>query len=179
MKELVENAIDATATRIEVKLKNYGADLIEVADNGTGIEKENFQTLSKYINYICLNKNNVFIVPALKHYTSKIRQFSDLESLSTLGFRGEALSSLCALSNLTIITKHSGASLATKIDYDRNGKIVNESPIARGQGTTVILENLFTTLPVRRKEFLKNLKKEFNKMCNLLYSYCLVSQGIR
>ncbi|XP_019875837.1 mismatch repair endonuclease PMS2 isoform X2 [Aethina tumida] len=161
MKELVENAIDATATRIEVKLKNYGADLIEVADNGTGIEKENFQTLT------------------MKHYTSKIRQFSDLESLSTLGFRGEALSSLCALSNLTIITKHSGASLATKIDYDRNGKIVNESPIARGQGTTVILENLFATLPVRRKEFLKNLKKEFNKMCNLLYSYCLVSKGIR
>jgi DNA mismatch repair protein PMS2 len=96
-----------------------------------------------------------------------------------LGFRGEALSSLCALSDLTILTKHSTSEHATKITYDRNGRIINETLCAREQGTTVTLENLFSTLPVRRKEFMKNLKREFNKMCHLLYAYCLVSKGVK
>lgn len=96
-----------------------------------------------------------------------------------MGFRGEALSSLCALSDLVITTKHHSATVATKITYDRNGKIVDKVTTAREQGTTVILEKLFSTLPVRRKEFIKNLKKDFNKMCQLLYAYCLVSKGIK
>lgn len=116
---------------------------------------------------------------ALKHFTSKLREFTDLESVETLGFRGEALSSLCALSNLTIVTRHSSAEYAKKIKYDLNGKIIDESPAAREQGTTVALENLFSTLPVRRKEFIKNLKREYSKMCQLLYAYCLVSKGIK
>ncbi|KAF2905218.1 hypothetical protein ILUMI_00942 [Ignelater luminosus] len=161
VKELVENAIDASATNIEVRLKEYGSELLEVSDNGSGVRKENFQSLT------------------LKHYTSKLREFSDLECVETLGFRGEALSSLCALSNLTIVTRHSLAEYATKIQYDLNGKIINESPAAREQGTTVALENLFSTLPVRRKEFIKNLKREYSKMCQLLYAYCLVSIGIK
>ncbi|XP_068895726.1 mismatch repair endonuclease PMS2 isoform X2 [Tenebrio molitor] len=161
VKELVENAVDAGATIIDVRLKEYGSEFIEVSDNGKGVLKENFQALT------------------LKHYTSKIKQFDDLETLSTLGFRGEALSSLCALSDLTILTKHSTSEHATKITYDRNGKIINETLYAREQGTTVILENLFSTLPVRRKEFMKNLKREFNKMCHLLYAYCLVSKGVK
>ncbi|RZC32950.1 mismatch repair endonuclease PMS2 [Asbolus verrucosus] len=161
VKELVENAIDAGATIIDIRLKEYGSELIEVSDNGKGVVKENFQALT------------------LKHYTSKIKQFDDLQSLSTLGFRGEALSSLCALSDLIILSKHSTAEQATKLTYDRNGKITSETVGAREQGTTVILENLFSTLPVRRKEFLKNLKREFNKMCQLLYAYCLVSKGIK
>ncbi|KAJ3662971.1 hypothetical protein Zmor_007285 [Zophobas morio] len=161
VKELVENAIDAGATIIDIQLKEYGSELIEVCDNGSGVEKENFQALT------------------LKHYTSKIRQFNDLANLSTLGFRGEALSSLCALSDLSILTKHTSATNATKITYDRNGKIISEVLGAREQGTTVTLENLFSTLPVRRKEFVKNLKREFNKMCQLLYAYCLVSKGVK
>lgn len=102
-----------------------------------------------------------------------------MKTVQTLGFRGEALSSLCSLSNLTIITKHKKAGLATKLTYDHNGKIINQIPTAREQGTTVSLENLFCTLPVRRKEFVKNSKREFNKMCQLLYAYCLVSKGIK
>lgn len=116
---------------------------------------------------------------ALKHYTSKIQEFSDLESIQTLGFRGEALSSLCALSDLTIITRHNSVDCATKIVYDHNGKIISEAPTAREEGTTVILSNLFSTLPVRKKEFLKNLKREFNKMCQLLYAYCLVCKNVK
>ncbi|XP_044270750.1 mismatch repair endonuclease PMS2 [Tribolium madens] len=161
VKELVENAIDAGATIIDIQLKEYGSEIIEVSDNGTGVLKENFQALT------------------LKHYTSKIKQFDDLANLSTLGFRGEALSSLCALSDLTIVTRHTSAESATKITYDRNGKIISETLSARENGTTVTLENLFSTLPVRRKEFTKNLKREFNKMCQLLYAYCLVSKGIK
>lgn len=79
MKELVENSLDAGATNIEIKLKNHGADFLEVNDNGFGVEPHNFEALT------------------LKHHTSKLRDFSDLTSVETFGFRGEALSSLCAL----------------------------------------------------------------------------------
>ena len=79
MKELVENSLDAGATNIEIRLKNYGADCIEVIDNGSGVLPENFAAL------------------ALKHHTSKLNVFSDLVGVETFGFRGEALSSLCAL----------------------------------------------------------------------------------
>lgn len=116
---------------------------------------------------------------ALKHHTSKIRDFTDLECVETLGFRGEALSSLCALSDLSIVTKHATAQIGSKIVYDHNGLIVSEAPAARLEGTQVSLANLFSTLPVRRKEFMKNLKRDFSKMCHLLYAYCLVSKGVR
>ncbi|CAG9863016.1 unnamed protein product [Phyllotreta striolata] len=161
MKELVENAIDAGATIIDIHLKQHGSELLEVCDNGSGVLPENFQTLT------------------LKHYTSKIREFNDLQSLETLGFRGEALSSLCALSDLIITTRHRSLDIGTKITYDHNGKITSTVPIARETGTTVTLSKLFSSLPVRRKEFTKNLKREFNKMCQLLYAYCLVSKGIK
>ncbi|CAG9837822.1 unnamed protein product [Diabrotica balteata] len=161
MKELVENSLDAGATIIDINLKEYGSELLEVIDNASGVKAENFETLT------------------LKHYTSKIREFDDLQSLETLGFRGEALSSLCALSDLVIITRHELSQCGTKIVYDRNGKIVEQTPLARGKGTTVTLTKLFSTLPVRRKELMKNLKKEFNKMCQMLYAYCLVSKGVK
>lgn len=102
-----------------------------------------------------------------------------MENIESLGFRGEALSSLCALSDLTVITRHKSADCATKLTYDNNGKIISEVLTAREQGTTVILSNLFSTLPVRKKEFTKNLKREFSKMCQLLYAYCLVCKNIR
>lgn len=120
-----------------------------------------------------------FFLPALKHYTSKIKHFDDLVNIGTLGFRGEALSSLCALSDLVVTTKHISAQFGAKLKYDQNGKIAEKSTVAREQGTTVTLTNLFSTLPVRRKEFMKNLKREFGKMCQMLYAYCLVSKGIK
>ncbi|KAK9891926.1 hypothetical protein WA026_017410 [Henosepilachna vigintioctopunctata] len=161
VKELVENAIDAGANIIDITLNEYGSEAIEVSDNGSGVLEDNFQVLT------------------LKHYTSKIQEFSDLQCLETLGFRGEALSSLCALAELSIITKHHSADEAKKIGYDKNGKIIVISSAARETGTTVIMKNLFATLPVRRKEFIKHLKREFNKMLQLLYAYCIVSKGIK
>lgn len=178
VKELVENAIDAGATIINIHLKEYGADLIEVADNGKGVKNENFKALGNY--GIAAGKlYYIFGFVALKHYTSKIKKFEDLGSLSTLGFRGEAISSLCALSNVTILTKHLSAEYASLIAYDHNGQITKVEVGAREHGTTVSLQNLFLKLPVRRREFMKNLKREFHKMCQLLYAYCLVSKGVK
>lgn len=101
MKELVENAIDAGANIIDIHLKEYGSELLEVSDNGSGVHQDNFQALT------------------LKHYTSKLKEFDDLERIGTLGFRGEALSSLCALSEVEITSKHQTAETATKLRYER------------------------------------------------------------
>ena len=91
----------------------------------------------------------------------------------------EALSSLCALSNLSIVTRHSNTEMGTRLTYDKNGLIVKKENIARSIGTTVTIEKIFHTLPVRHKEFLKNLKKEFNKLVHVIQTYCLISEGIR
>ncbi|KXJ75099.1 hypothetical protein RP20_CCG012315 [Aedes albopictus] len=161
VKELVENAIDAGATVVEVKLKEQGADLVEVSDNGSGVEEKNFEGLTA------------------KYHTSKLKEFSDLACIETFGFRGEALSSLCALSDMVVVTRHETAPHGTKLELDHRGAIVKRSPCARAVGTTVSLSNLFSTLPVRKKEFQKNIKREFIKMCQILQAYCLVSVGVR
>ena len=87
LKELLENSVDAGATSVEIRLRDFGATSIEVVDNGCGVEEPNFEGLG------------------LKHHTSKLRDFSDLDNMETFGFRGEALSSLCALGNLSIHTR--------------------------------------------------------------------------
>lgn len=116
---------------------------------------------------------------ALKHYTSKIQTYEDLESLGTFGFRGEALSSLCALSNLTITTRHSSSVCANRIEYDKSGLIKSKTQCARSTGSTVQLEKLFHTLPVRHKEFQKNLKREYSKLMHVIQCYCLISEGVK
>ena len=161
VKELVENALDAGATNIEVRLQEYGSKVIEVIDNGKGVTEENFQALT------------------LKHHTSKISGFEDVSFVSTFGFRGEALSSLCAVSKMTVITRDSSKEAGNKIYYDHNGKIVSKETCPRSIGTTVKLSDLFCTMPVRLKEFQRNLKREFNKMVHNLHSYCLISTGTR
>ncbi|KAM6320246.1 mismatch repair endonuclease PMS2 isoform 2-T3 [Podargus strigoides] len=161
VKELVENSLDAGATNIDIKLKDHGAEMIEVSDNGGGVEEENFEGLT------------------LKHYTSKIQDFSDLIHVETFGFRGEALSSLCALSDVTIFTCHKSAKVGTRLVFDHNGKITQKTPFPRQHGTTVNIQQLFYTLPVRHKEFQRNIKKEYGKMVQVLQAYCIVSKGVR
>lgn len=161
VKELVENSVDAGATNIDLRLKDYGMDLIEVSDNGCGVEEENFEGLT------------------LKHHTSKIQEFADLTQVETFGFRGEALSSLCALSDVTISTCHASAKVGTRLVFDHNGKILQKSPYPRPRGTTVSVQQLFYTLPVRHKEFQRNIKKEFAKMVQVLHAYCIISSGVR
>ncbi|KAK7919822.1 hypothetical protein WMY93_011106 [Mugilogobius chulae] len=161
VKELVENSVDAGATNIEVRLKDSGAELVEVSDNGKGVEEANFEGLT------------------LKHHTSKIRDFSDLIHVETFGFRGEALSSLCALSELMVVTCHESSQVGTKLVFDHKGNLVQKLPHPRQQGTTVSLQQLFYTLPVRHKEFQRNIKKEYAKMIHVLQSYCIISTGVR
>ncbi|XP_045397231.1 mismatch repair endonuclease PMS2 isoform X2 [Lemur catta] len=161
VKELVENSVDAGATNIDLRLKDYGVDLIEVSDNGCGVEEENFEGLT------------------LKHHTSKIQEFADLTQVETFGFRGEALSSLCALSDVSISTCHISAKVGTRLVFDHNGKIVQKTPYPRPRGTTVSVQQLFYTLPVRHKEFQRNIKKEYARMVQVLHAYCIISPGIR
>ncbi|XP_022053331.2 mismatch repair endonuclease PMS2 isoform X1 [Acanthochromis polyacanthus] len=161
VKELVENSIDAGATNIDVKLKECGAEQVEVSDNGKGVEEANFEGLT------------------LKHHTSKLRDFSDLIHVETFGFRGEALSSLCALSDLSVVTCHESSQVGTRLVFDHKGHLVQRSPHPRQQGTTVSLQQLFSTLPVRHKEFQRNIKKEYAKMIHVLQSYCIISTGVR
>lgn len=122
---------------------------------------------------------NVFFFSAAKYHTSKLREFIDLETVETFGFRGEALSSLCALSDMKIVTKHSSVNVATKLDVNHRGEIVKRAPCARPTGTTVTLSNLFASLPVRRREFQRNIQKEFAKMAQILQGYGLISYGKR
>lgn len=161
VKELVENSLDAGSSIVEVRLKEYGKDLIEVSDNGSGIEERNFEGL------------------ALKHHTSKLREFSDLTSVDTFGFRGEALSSLSALSDLVITTQIEDNVAGYKLLFDHYGKLISQSQIAREKGTSIFITSLFYTLPVRHKEFHRNFKKDFSKLCHVLYAYSLVNSHVR
>lgn len=107
-------------------------------------------------------------VLALKHHTSKLSDFPDLQSLTTFGFRGQALSSLCALGSLTVETRTKNESIATHLTFDHSGLLVSERKAARQIGTTVTVKKLFSNLPVRSKEFSQNIRKEYGKLVSLL-----------
>ncbi|KAI0272033.1 hypothetical protein BGY98DRAFT_1003906 [Russula aff. rugulosa BPL654] len=158
-KELVENSLDAGATNVEVRFKDYGLKALEVIDNGSGIAPENYESI------------------ALKHHTSKLASFSDLTSVLTFGFRGEALSSLCALSESVTVTTATAtqAPMGTILVFDKAGRLTSSNgKVARQRGTTVTVTGLFVPLPVRRKEFERHAKREFTKALNLLTAYALV-----
>ncbi|XP_011167372.2 PMS1 protein homolog 1 [Solenopsis invicta] len=140
VKELVENAIDADADNIEINLIDNGRSLIEVKDNGCGISKED----TPYMG--------------LPSYTSKITNFEDLDELQTFGFRGEALSALCAVAEVIIITKTKEDNVAALYAMNHNGHIVNCETCHRSTGTTVQVRNLFKQVPVRR-QIITNTKK--------------------
>ena len=148
IKELVENAIDAGATAVTVEIKEGGIEFIRVTDNGAGIEKSEVR--------------NAF----MRHATSKITQVSDLLKLHSLGFRGEALSSIAAVSKVELITKTKED--MTGIRYCLEGaQEVSYEEIGAPEGTTFIVRNLFFNTPVRRK-FLKTAMTEGSYVTDLL-----------
>ena len=161
VKELVENSLDAESKNIEIRLKEYGKELIEVSDDGIGIMETNFEAL------------------ALKHHTSKLREFNDLTIVDTYGFRGEALSSLSALGNLSMTTQNKSSPNGFKLQFDHSGELISTVPFPREYGTTVSVSDLFYTLPVRCKEFQRNFKKDFVKLCHVIYAYTLVNAQVR
>ncbi|MEW5316024.1 MAG: hypothetical protein WDW38_007416 [Sanguina aurantia] len=161
VKELVENALDAGATNVEVRLKEYGSVLIEVADNGGGIDPSDYAALTR------------------KYHTSKLSEFNDLSALSTFGFRGEALSSLCGVSDVSVVTRTAAQDAGVRLVYDCRGAIVSSSTCPRAMGTTVAVGELFRPLPVRHREFLKNVKREFSKLVAVLQAYALIATRVR
>uniref|UniRef100_A0A672RRH3 PMS1 protein homolog 1-like n=1 Tax=Sinocyclocheilus grahami TaxID=75366 RepID=A0A672RRH3_SINGR len=163
VKELAENSLDAGSSSLEVKLENYGLDRIEVRDNGSGIKATDVPVM------------------AVKHYTSKISCHEDLQRLETYGFRGEALASICAISEVVITTKTADDDFSIQYSVDHNGQIVSQKPSHLGEGTTVCAANLFKNLPVRRQYYsnTKKCKEELKRVQNLLMAYAVVKPELR
>lgn len=165
IKELVENSIDAKSNTIEVNFKEYGLAGLEVNDNGYGISPEDYEA-------VCL-----------KNYTSKISKFEDLESVKTLGFRGEALSAINSVADMNIITSTSDELPKSKeLKFDTLGRLIKvEEKINQRteRGTKVEVSNIFKDLPVRYKNFAKTIKREFTKLIGFLNNYILINSNIK
>jgi DNA mismatch repair protein MutL len=154
VKELLENSIDAGASLIDIELKKGGLELIRVRDNGSGILKEDL------------------LLAIAPHATSKINQIDDLMTLHSLGFRGEALASISATCDFSLASKESSSESAWKLNFKGDEKISDVEPTAHPQGTTISVENLFYTLPARRR-FLKSARTEFQHIEALIKSIAL------
>ncbi|XP_023398520.1 PMS1 protein homolog 1 isoform X5 [Loxodonta africana] len=168
VKELIENSLDAGATSIDVKLENYGFDKIEVRDNGEGVKAVDAPVM------------------AMKYYTSKINSHEDLENLTTYGFRGEALGSICCVAEffslqVLITTRTAADNFSTQYVLDGSGHIISQKPSHLGQGTTVTALRLFKNLPVRKQFYstAKKCKDEIKKVQDLLISYGILKPDLR
>jgi DNA mismatch repair protein MutL len=156
VKELVENAIDAGARRIDVRIEEAGSRLIEVRDDGSGISEEDLP------------------LAFAAHATSKIRSLDELESVATMGFRGEALASIASIAQVSVSSRR---------EHDAHGWILspNESlecrPTAHPVGTTVTVADLFYNTPARRK-FLRTERTEFSQIDQLMRRFALAHPGI-
>ncbi|MBQ1299557.1 MAG: DNA mismatch repair endonuclease MutL [Erysipelotrichaceae bacterium] len=151
VKELVENSIDAQATRIIVRVVNGGRDMIEVSDDGIGMDQEDA------------------VRAFSRHATSKILRPEDLWDIHTMGFRGEALPSIASVSKTSLLTSDGNQSTEIILEY---GKIIKAGPAASARGTTVRVENLFLKTPARLKH-LKSGNTEFNAIIDLMQKFAL------
>ncbi|MDD6919716.1 MAG: DNA mismatch repair endonuclease MutL [Eubacteriales bacterium] len=153
IKELVENSIDANSTKITVEIKNGGKSYIRITDNGDGIENEECR------------------IAFLRHATSKISDASDLYAINTLGFRGEALASICAVSRLELVSKKRENSVGQKIHIE-GGDIIEDMVCGAADGTTIIIRDLFYNIPARLK-FLKNDRAEASAIITFVTNIAL------
>lgn len=143
VKELVENALDAGASRVDVEVEQGGAKLIRVRDDGGGIEEDDLP------------------LALSRHATSKIASLDDLEAVASLGFRGEALASISSVSRLTLTSRTASQEAASRVEVEGREMDARVSPAAHPVGTTVEVRDLFFNTPARRK-FLRTEKTEFN-----------------
>ena len=158
IKELVENSIDAGATSIEVEIRKGGIEYMRICDNGCGIEENQVETAF------------------MRHATSKLRQVEDLYSIGTMGFRGEALSSICAVSEVEVITKTENAQEGVFLRLE-HGKTVEKENIACANGTTMVIKRLFENIPARMK-FLKKDSTESGYVADVLSRIALANPDI-
>ena len=158
VKELIDNSLDAGANKITIEIKNGGIDQIIVKDNGKGIDYDDIKKAF------------------LPHATSKISSLEDLDSISTLGFRGEALASISNVSQTIIITKTENNDCAYTLEVN-GGKFGQIEPSVAGNGTKITVLNLFYNTPARRK-FLRKPKLEESQITNIVARYILANPTI-
>jgi len=154
VKELVENAIDAESTRIEVTINNGGRDLIQVIDDGLGLDKEELE------------------LAVQRHATSKIAEIEDLFRIKTMGFRGEALPSIASVSMMELVSRARDSEAAFALEVQA-GKVGEVQPIAWESGTRITVKNLFFNVPARLK-FLKAKRTELNHVIDRVKPLALI-----
>src|SRR5437762_1693864 len=159
VKELIENSIDAGATQIRVDLMHGGLQLIRVNDNGSGIPADELQ------------------LALARHATSKVAQIDDLEHIRSLGFRGEALASIAAVAEVTLLSRHREAEQGAQVSAS-DGQISAVSAAASPEGQTLTVRNLFSAVPARLK-FLKSRNTEISHCHHMLEQYALAYPEVR
>ncbi|KAM5280433.1 DNA mismatch repair protein Mlh1 isoform 2-T2 [Ctenodactylus gundi] len=159
IKEMIENCLDAKSTSIQVVVKEGGLKLIQIQDNGTGIRKED-------LDIVCE-----------RFTTSKLQSFEDLASISTYGFRGEALASISHVAHVTITTKTADGKCAYRANYSDGKLKAPPKPCAGNQGTQITVEDLFYNITTRRKA-LKNPSEEYGKILEVVGRYSVHNSGI-
>ncbi|KAK0722165.1 histidine kinase-like ATPase [Lasiosphaeria miniovina] len=161
LKELIENAVDAGSTALEVLVKDGGLKLLQITDNGCGIDKQDLPILCE------------------RFTTSKLQTFEDLQSIATYGFRGEALASISHIAHLAVTTKTQESNCAWRAYYG-SGKLVpakpgqspDPKPVAGRQGTQITVEDLFYNIPTRRRAF-RSAADEYNKIIDMVGRYAV------
>ena len=159
VKELIENCIDAGSTKVIVDILDGGKKLIKIIDNGSGIASSEVEK------------------SFLRHATSKINNIDDLYDLYSLGFRGEALASICAVSKLEMITKTKDEPVGTKV-YVEGGKIISKEPVGANNGTTITIKDIFYNTPVRQK-FLKSTHAETINISDLINKLAIGNPNVQ
>ncbi|KAG5972775.1 hypothetical protein E4U55_000736 [Claviceps digitariae] len=166
LKELIENAVDAGSTALEILVKDGGLKLLQITDNGCGIEKDDLAILCE------------------RHTTSKIKAFEDLSSIETYGFRGEALASISHIAHLSVTTKTKNSTLAWRAHYldgrlapPKPGQPAEPKAVAGRPGTQITVEDLFFNIPTRRKAF-RSHAEEYNKIVDMVGRYAIHCKGV-
>lgn len=159
IKELVENAVDAGATEIRIYVKDAGRTLIQVVDNGCGMSPTDARLAFE------------------RHATSKIRAADDLFALRTMGFRGEALPSICAIAQIELLSRRPGESMGTRLLINGSHVELQEAAVSEA-GTSISVRNLFFNVPARRK-FLKSDNVELSNVMREFERLALVNEGVR
>ncbi|KAI5362751.1 putative ribosomal protein S5 domain 2-type [Septoria linicola] len=166
LKELIENAVDAGSTSLEILVKDGGLKLLQITDNGCGISKDDLPILCE------------------RFTTSKLKSFEDLQAIGTYGFRGEALASISHIAHLAVTTKTTESSCAWKAQY-AGGKLTPAKPgqsadpkaCAGRQGTQIAVEDLFYNVPTRRRAF-RSASEEYAKIAEVVGKYAVHCQGV-
>jgi len=159
VKELIENAVDAGAKTINIEIRGGGRQLIQIADDGQGIASDEIEIAFK------------------RHATSKLSKAADLEAIETLGFRGEALAAISAVSQLTVVSRTGEEKAGTRLSLE-GGEINSRESVGAPQGTVIAVANLFYNVPARLK-FLKSITTEKKHIDEIVTRYAMAFPGVR